>query len=124
MQQAWALRRSHLLRLAASCVQVNGGEWDPKLLFSVPNDHPEVLRLEGRYKRSAVLALPQPLQAACLLAYVVGRAGMASPPDGCAASRLGPEACLSARPIAVHSAMSHASGVLYSVLACLQSRRP
>ena len=54
------LRRSHLLRMAALCLQVNGGEWDHKLLFSVPMDHPEVQRLEGRYKRSAARALLQP----------------------------------------------------------------
>ena len=69
-----------------SCVQVNGGEWDHKLLFSVPTDHPEVQRLEGRYKRSAALALPQPI---CRLpvCWPCSRAGMASPPGGCAPSR-------------------------------------
>eukprot|EP00891_Asterochloris_glomerata_P005223 jgi/Astpho2/5223/Aster-04799 len=35
---------------AKEYLQVNGGEWDHKLLFSVPTDHPEVQRLEGRYK--------------------------------------------------------------------------
>jgi hypothetical protein len=31
--------------------QASGGEWQRELLFSVPKDHPEVLRLEGRYKK-------------------------------------------------------------------------
>ncbi len=107
---AWASRRSHLLRVAGPCVQVNGGKWDHKLLFSVPTDHPEVQRLEGRYKRSAARALPQPI---CRLpvCWPCSRAGMASPPGGCAPSRLQLVACLSARLSVVHSAMSHASSI-------------
>lgn len=32
-------------------VQATGGEWKRELLFSVPLDHPEVERLQGRYKK-------------------------------------------------------------------------
>ena len=31
-------------------IEAEGGEWDKELLFSVPREHPEVTRLEGRYK--------------------------------------------------------------------------
>jgi hypothetical protein len=32
-------------------VEMSGGDWRPELLFSVPRSHPEVERLEGRYKK-------------------------------------------------------------------------
>ena len=32
-------------------LQASGGEWNKDLMFSVPIDHPEVLRLQGRYKK-------------------------------------------------------------------------
>jgi hypothetical protein len=32
-------------------VQAEGGEWKEELMFRVPRDHQEILRLEGRYKR-------------------------------------------------------------------------
>jgi len=32
-------------------LQISGGEWQKDLLFTVPRDHPEVERLEGRYKK-------------------------------------------------------------------------
>ena len=31
-------------------IEAEGGEWDKELLFTVPREHPEVTRLEGRYK--------------------------------------------------------------------------
>lgn len=31
-------------------LEAAGGEWKQELLFSVPPDHPEVQRLQGRYK--------------------------------------------------------------------------
>jgi hypothetical protein len=31
--------------------QAQGGEWNRDLLFKVPADHPEVARLQGRYKK-------------------------------------------------------------------------
>jgi hypothetical protein len=34
-----------------ACLQISGGEWKKELLFSVPRDHPEIARLEGRYKK-------------------------------------------------------------------------
>lgn len=38
---------------AMSCftAQITGGQWKQELLFTVPRDHPEVERLEGRYKK-------------------------------------------------------------------------
>ncbi len=39
---------SHTLLTLA---QASGGEWQPQLLFAVPLDHPEIQRLEGRYKK-------------------------------------------------------------------------
>jgi hypothetical protein len=36
-------------------LQLDGGEWQRDLLFTVPRDHPEVQRLEGRYKKCVVL---------------------------------------------------------------------
>jgi hypothetical protein len=32
-------------------LEMSGGDWKPELLFTVPRDHPEVERLEGRYKK-------------------------------------------------------------------------
>jgi hypothetical protein len=32
-------------------LQISGGEWQKDLLFVVPRDHPEIERLEGRYKK-------------------------------------------------------------------------
>ncbi len=32
-------------------LEMSGGDWQPELLFTVPKDHPEVERLEGRYKK-------------------------------------------------------------------------
>lgn len=32
-------------------LEMSGGDWRPELLFEVPRDHPEVERLEGRYKK-------------------------------------------------------------------------
>jgi hypothetical protein len=32
-------------------IELSGGDWRPELLFAVPRDHPEVERLEGRYKK-------------------------------------------------------------------------
>lgn len=43
-----------LLIMNVSCVsvlQIAGGDWKQELLFTVPRDHPEVERLEGRYKK-------------------------------------------------------------------------
>lgn len=37
-------------------MEASGGEWRRELLFAVPRDHPEVLRLEGRYKNHGGLA--------------------------------------------------------------------
>jgi hypothetical protein len=34
-------------------LELSGGDWRPELLFTVPRDHPEVERLEGRYKKCA-----------------------------------------------------------------------
>jgi hypothetical protein len=31
--------------------QAQGGDWNRDLLFKVPIDHPEVQRLQGRYKK-------------------------------------------------------------------------
>lgn len=31
--------------------QAEGGEWKDELMFKVPREHPEVERLEGRYKK-------------------------------------------------------------------------
>lgn len=40
-------------RPAAPCCspQATGGEWRRELLFTVPRGHPEIERLEGRYKK-------------------------------------------------------------------------
>jgi hypothetical protein len=32
-------------------MQASGRPWQKELMFQVPRDHPEVLRLEGRYKK-------------------------------------------------------------------------
>jgi hypothetical protein len=32
-------------------MQAVGEPWNPDLLFEVPRDHPEIQRLEGRYKK-------------------------------------------------------------------------
>jgi hypothetical protein len=32
-------------------LQLQGGEWQKELLFVVPREHPEIERLEGRYKK-------------------------------------------------------------------------
>jgi len=32
-------------------LQAEGGEWKEELMFRVPREHPEVQRLEGRYKK-------------------------------------------------------------------------
>lgn len=32
-------------------MQAEGGEWKEELLFRVPRGHPEIERLEGRYKK-------------------------------------------------------------------------
>ncbi|GLC44504.1 hypothetical protein PLESTB_000066100 [Pleodorina starrii] len=37
-------------------LEASGGEWRRELLFAVPRDHPEVQRLEGRYKNQGGLA--------------------------------------------------------------------
>uniref|UniRef100_A0A383V445 peptidylprolyl isomerase n=1 Tax=Tetradesmus obliquus TaxID=3088 RepID=A0A383V445_TETOB len=37
-------------------LQMSGPEWQSELLFSVPRDHPEIERLEGRYKNLGGLA--------------------------------------------------------------------
>ncbi|KAI8468082.1 MAG: hypothetical protein J3K34DRAFT_428330 [Monoraphidium minutum] len=37
-------------------IEISGGDWRPELLFTVPRDHPEVERLEGRYKNVGGLA--------------------------------------------------------------------
>lgn len=37
-------------------LEISGGEWKQELLFTVPRDHPEVERLEGRYKNLGGLA--------------------------------------------------------------------
>lgn len=31
-------------------IKANGGEWNEELVFKVPRDHPEIQRMEGRYK--------------------------------------------------------------------------
>ncbi|GAX77556.1 hypothetical protein CEUSTIGMA_g5000.t1 [Chlamydomonas eustigma] len=36
-------------------LEASGGEWKKELLFSVTTDHPEVLRLQGRYKNQGGL---------------------------------------------------------------------
>jgi hypothetical protein len=35
----------------ARIMQAQGGPWERDLMFTVPREHPEVARLEGRYKR-------------------------------------------------------------------------
>ncbi|EFJ39367.1 hypothetical protein VOLCADRAFT_101059 [Volvox carteri f. nagariensis] len=37
-------------------LEASGGEWRRELLFAVPRDHPEVQRLEGRYKNQGGIA--------------------------------------------------------------------
>ncbi|KAG2494977.1 hypothetical protein HYH03_006910 [Edaphochlamys debaryana] len=37
-------------------LEASGGEWRRELMFTVPRDHPEVQRLEGRYKNHGGLA--------------------------------------------------------------------
>lgn len=29
-------------------IEMDGGKWDPELMFSIPRDHPEIQRLMGR----------------------------------------------------------------------------
>lgn len=36
-------------------LEITGGEYKPELVFKVPTDHPEVERLQGRYKTCAPL---------------------------------------------------------------------
>ncbi|MEW5301258.1 MAG: hypothetical protein WDW36_004128 [Sanguina aurantia] len=36
-------------------IEAEGGPWKPDLLFSVPEDHPEITRLQGRYKNQGGL---------------------------------------------------------------------
>jgi FKBP-type peptidyl-prolyl cis-trans isomerase 2 len=36
-------------------LSLQGGEYDPGLVFKVPTDHPEIQRLQGRYKAYAVI---------------------------------------------------------------------
>lgn len=36
-------------------IQAEGGEWKQELMFRVPRDHPEIQRLEGRYKNQGGL---------------------------------------------------------------------
>lgn len=38
-------------------IEASGGDWNPDLLFRAPRDHPEVERLEGRYKNQGGLQL-------------------------------------------------------------------
>ena len=38
-------------RLLHCMPQAEGGEWKQELMFKVPREHPEVQRLEGRYKK-------------------------------------------------------------------------
>jgi hypothetical protein len=40
-----------LCRAVLCWLQISGGDWKQELLFTVPRDHPEVERLEGRYKK-------------------------------------------------------------------------
>ena len=35
-------------------LEITGGPYKPELLFSVPTDHPEIARLQGRYKSCAL----------------------------------------------------------------------
>ena len=37
-------------------MQCGGSEWEQELLFEVERTHPEIQRLEGRYKKYAPLA--------------------------------------------------------------------
>eukprot|EP00198_Chlamydomonas_reinhardtii_P006562 XP_001695898.1 peptidyl-prolyl cis-trans isomerase, FKBP-type [Chlamydomonas reinhardtii] len=41
-------------------LEASGGEWKRELLFAVPRDHPEVARLEGRYKNVDKTGRPPP----------------------------------------------------------------
>jgi hypothetical protein len=34
-----------------AALQAQGGKWNRDLLFTVPRSHPEIERLEGRYKK-------------------------------------------------------------------------
>jgi hypothetical protein len=36
-------------------LEITGGDYKPELVFKVPTDHPEVERLQGRYKTCAPL---------------------------------------------------------------------
>jgi hypothetical protein len=44
---------SYLLRTLyhLNMLQASGGDWKKELLFAVPRDHPEMQRLEGKYKK-------------------------------------------------------------------------
>jgi hypothetical protein len=54
-ERGWRWRcRAHThthARARAAATQISGGEWKQELLFTVPREHPEVERLEGRYKK-------------------------------------------------------------------------
>jgi hypothetical protein len=50
----WRLTHPHLPAphaLTPTTPQISGGQWNKDLLFTVPREHPEVERLEGRYKK-------------------------------------------------------------------------
>lgn len=49
---SYQLLTTTMLCCAMLCwLQISGGDWKEELLFTVPRDHPEVERLEGRYKK-------------------------------------------------------------------------
>jgi hypothetical protein len=61
---------------AAWCwVQAEGGEWKEDLMFKVPRDHQEILRLEGRYKRWGSLQAGQRSAGQGRAGHPVGQTG-------------------------------------------------
>lgn len=50
-EQPAAVQEALPMHVAPVLPQASGGEWRQELLFSVPIDHPEVQRLQGRYKK-------------------------------------------------------------------------
>lgn len=62
-------------------LQAQGNDWNEELLFQVPHDHPEMQRLEGRYKKCAsrIHALPQASEVTkMLLGVITAKGGPAS----------------------------------------------
>ncbi len=70
-------------KLQMLLLQAQGNDWKEELLFQVPRDHPEMQRLEGRYKKCALRlhALPQASEVtkgSMLLGVVTAKGGPAS----------------------------------------------